>query len=112
MCDRTEGSGGLRAEEVGTSSQPWGWVGRIREVCGLMKELEGRPDRGWELGRRGSLGQWGGDAVGGGMLGGGIIKYGRDGVEELGGRLSSDQRSLRGGTGNPKVIQGGNIREG
>lgn len=46
------------------------------------------------------------------MLGGGIIKYGRDGVEELGGRLSSDQRSLRGGTGNPKVIQEGNIREG
>lgn len=45
----------------------------------------------------------------GGTLGGGIIKYGRDGVGELGGRLSSDQPSLGGGTGNPKVIQGGNI---
>lgn len=45
------------------------------------------------------------------MLGGGI-KYGRDEVGKLGGRLNSDQRSQEGGTENPKVIQGGNIREG
>lgn len=47
----------------------------------------------------------------GGMLGGGI-KYGRDGVGELGGRLSSDQRSLEGGTGNPKVIREGLYERG